>query len=177
MSTITAPESVPATSPSAKEQFLHAFEQEFATTMRLLRAYPRAQLDLKPTPTLKSARELAWMFALENGVCEAALTGALQLPPPPPPSVPDSWDAELGAIEATHARVANLVRELPDAELHETFRFYVAPRTEGDVPKLTFLWMMLCDAIHHRGQLTVYTRMAGGVVPSIYGPTLEEPWV
>ena len=36
--------------------------------------------------------------------------------------------------------------------------------------------MMLWDQIHHRGQLSVYLRMAGGSVPSIYGPSADEPW-
>ena len=32
------------------------------------------------------------------------------------------------------------------------------------------------DSIHHRGQLSVYIRPAGGKVPSIYGPSGDEPW-
>ncbi len=40
-----------------------------------------------------------------------------------------------------------------------------------------FLWMLLCDQIHHRGQFSIYLRMAGGKVPSIYGPTADEPWM
>jgi len=39
-----------------------------------------------------------------------------------------------------------------------------------------FLWFLLCDQIHHRGQLSVYLRMADGKVPSIYGPSGDEPW-
>jgi hypothetical protein len=31
------------------------------------------------------------------------------------------------------------------------------------------------DAIHHRGQLTVYIRPMGGKVPSIYGPSADDP--
>jgi uncharacterized damage-inducible protein DinB len=38
------------------------------------------------------------------------------------------------------------------------------------------LWFFLSDTIHHRGQLTVYLRMAGGRLPSVYGPTADEPW-
>ena len=37
-----------------------------------------------------------------------------------------------------------------------------------------FTLMMLCDQIHHRGQLSVYVRMAGGMVPSIYGPSADD---
>ena len=28
---------------------------------------------------------------------------------------------------------------------------------------------------HHRGQLSVYLRLAGGRVPSIYGPSADDP--
>jgi len=29
--------------------------------------------------------------------------------------------------------------------------------------------------VHHRGQLTVYLRLVDVAVPSIYGPTADEP--
>ena len=31
------------------------------------------------------------------------------------------------------------------------------------------------DHIHHRGQISVYMRLAGAKLPSIYGPTADEP--
>jgi len=37
--------------------------------------------------------------------------------------------------------------------------------------------MILCDQIHHRGRFSIYLHMADGKVPSIYGPTADEPWV
>lgn len=175
MTSVATPQSSTAIA-SPKAQFLNAFEQEFQTTMRLLKAYPKDKANLKPADTLRTARELAWMFVLENGVCEAALTGNLQLPPPPPPPAPDTWDAVVQAVQASHDSLGQVVRSQSDADLLTTFEFYVAPQTLGDVPKIQFLWMMLRDSIHHRGQLTIYTRLAGGVVPSIYGPTLEQSW-
>jgi len=39
------------------------------------------------------------------------------------------------------------------------------------------LWAVLMDQVHHRGQLSVYTRLAGGKVPSIYGPSGDETWM
>jgi uncharacterized damage-inducible protein DinB len=32
-------------------------------------------------------------------------------------------------------------------------------------------------ASHHRGQFSVYLRMVGAKVPSIYGPTADETWM
>ena len=36
------------------------------------------------------------------------------------------------------------------------------------------LWAVLFDAIHHRGQLSLYIRLTGGKVPAIYGPSADE---
>jgi uncharacterized damage-inducible protein DinB len=47
----------------------------------------------------------------------------------------------------------------------------------GNIPVGDFSWFVLHDQIHHRGQLSVYVRMAGGKVPSIYGPSHDEPWM
>jgi len=38
-----------------------------------------------------------------------------------------------------------------------------------------FLWGFLFDCIHHRGQLSTYLRPMGGKVPSIYGPSADDP--
>jgi uncharacterized damage-inducible protein DinB len=39
-----------------------------------------------------------------------------------------------------------------------------------------WLWSLLHDQIHHRGQLSVYLRLVGAKVPSIYSPSADEPW-
>ena len=51
------------------------------------------------------------------------------------------------------------------------------PGKVGDLRTMDLLWTTLMDQVHHRGQLSVYTRMAGGKVPSIYGPSADEPWM
>jgi uncharacterized damage-inducible protein DinB len=37
------------------------------------------------------------------------------------------------------------------------------------------LWLFHFDAIHHRGQLSNYLRPLGAKVPSIYGPSGDQP--
>jgi uncharacterized damage-inducible protein DinB len=165
-----------ATGP--RQQFLDICEKEHATTMRVLRAYPTDKLDLKPHAMCKDARTLAWMFAAEPAMMERALTTGLDFSAPSSfPQPPDSFDAILSAIEDGHQRVVRLVTNMRDEEMHDTIKFFVAPKTLGDVAKGQFLWMLLHDQIHHRGQFSIYLRMAGGKVPSIYGPTADEPWM
>jgi uncharacterized damage-inducible protein DinB len=176
MSTPTTPAAA-AAPPTPKQQFLATYEKEHMTTMRVLRAYPRDKAELRPHPKAKTARELAWIFVVEQGAMEKVLTTGFDFSTPPKfPPAPDSFDAIVGALDPGQKRIAALVAGMSDADLLRTAKFVTAPKTVGDVPRLQLLWMMLSDQIHHRGQFSVYLRMADGKVPSIYGPSLDEPW-
>ena len=45
-----------------------------------------------------------------------------------------------------------------------------------DQPRHVVLRDTLNHLAHHRGQLTVYLRLIDVPVPSLYGPTADEPW-
>lgn len=164
---------------SPKQQFLEAYEREHAITMKVLRAFPKDQLDLRPHPRLKTARELAWLFAQERGLGTAVYHNAFKDGPPPgrkPEPAPESWEAVLSGLEKAHQAMGDLVRSTPDEQLNQSVKFFTGPKTLGDWTRLSFLWFLLHDQIHHRGQFSVYLRMADGKVPSIYGPSGDEPW-
>jgi uncharacterized damage-inducible protein DinB len=168
-----------ATQPSPKQQFLDAYEREHATTMRVLRAYPTDKAELKPHAKLKSARELAFVFALERGLGTMVYKDAFAQggPSGDTPKAPKSWDAVLAAVEKSHEDFGDLIRGASDADLQKKVKFFVAPKQLGDWSRLDFCWFLLSDEIHHRGQLSVYLRLADGKVPSIYGPSADEPWM
>jgi uncharacterized damage-inducible protein DinB len=45
----------------------------------------------------------------------------------------------------------------------------------GPTPIRDILWgMIISHGIHHRGQLTLMCRLAGGQAPGLYGPNREE---
>ena len=159
-----------------KAFWLDLAEREHATTVRMLEAYPDGALDLKPTPKSPDARYLAFMMVMEWGGIIAALTtgfggGRPQVEPP-------KTLAEIrAALKETHAKAMALVRKTSPEDLtFKTVQFATGPKQMGDVRVMDVLWMLLRDQIHHRGQLTVYSRLAGGRVPSIYGPSADEPW-
>jgi uncharacterized damage-inducible protein DinB len=166
-------------SPAAKQQFLDTYEREHATTMRVLRAYPADKAELRPHPKCKTARELAWVFALERGLGRMVLNDELATRPPsggaPPP--PAAWEDVLESVERSHREFGDLVRSLSEDALSQAVSFFTAPKTMGKVPRMEFLWFLLHDEIHHRGQFSIYLRMADGKVPSIYGPSADEPWM
>jgi uncharacterized damage-inducible protein DinB len=161
---------------SEKEQFLKTWDREFQTTMKVLKAYPQDKGEFKPHERSRSARELAWNFVLENGFADHALNGKLDFsrrPPEPPARFQDI----LPALEKAHRELADQVKGIPEGDLRKTVKFPVAPKTMADLPRMDVLWAILMDSIHHRGQFSVYLRMAGGKVPSIYGPSADEPWM
>jgi uncharacterized damage-inducible protein DinB len=164
---------------SNKQRFLETYEQEHERTMRVLRAYPADKAEFRPNNLCKSARELAWIFALERGLGKAVFNDAFAKGGPSgrPPEAPASWDAVLTAAEQTHKEFADLIRSTPDEKLDETVKFMTGPKQMGDVRRIDFLWFLLHDEIHHRGQFSIYLRAAGGRVPSIYGPSEHEPWM
>jgi len=176
---MTSPTATPpmgsAAIPNPKQQFIDALNREHETTRRVVEAYPADQAELKAHPRSNSAKQLVWTFALEEALILAALKDQLKLGGGFP-QAPATWDEVVGAFKKNHADVVAALAKAPDEAFEGTIKFFTAPKTMGDVPKLQFFWFMLCDQIHHRGQLTVYLRMAGGKVPSIYGPSADEPW-
>jgi hypothetical protein len=150
--------------------------RETATTLKVPQAYPVDQGELKRHPVIKSARELAWMFTLEQELSVAAINGTLELSggmPAPPASFGDV----VASFERSRERLLELLRTCDEAQLTGTVKFPVGPKQVGDIPKLPFVHFLLLDQIHHRGQFSIYLRLADAKVPSIYGPTADEPWM
>jgi uncharacterized damage-inducible protein DinB len=163
---------------SPKQQFLEAFEREHGRTMRVLRAYPDAKSDFKPHERSRSAREIAWPLALgqERLMLKALTTGLdWSKPQDPPQPMPATISEIAAAVEGSYRKVVDALKSADDAKLDGSVPFFVAPKTLGEFPVAEFLWFLLFDHIHHRGQLSVYLRMVG-TVPAIYGPSGDEPW-
>jgi uncharacterized damage-inducible protein DinB len=164
-----------------KQDFLTTYQREHETTMRVLRAYPKDKLDLRPHPKLKTARELAWVFVLETGLGtklwdDGVAKGGLDTSRKPP-EPPADWDELLAAVDKAHKDFHDLVASVPDEALQEKTHFFIGPKQLGEMTRKDMIWFLLHDQIHHRGQFSVYLRMSDASVPSIYGPTADEPWV
>jgi len=158
-----------------KDQLLSTMAREFPTTMKVLKAFPAAKGELKPHAKSKCARELAWNFVFEEKACDMALDGALELGKLPKP--PTTMQEVISTYEQAHAALVERLKKTPEAELNKTVKFMTGPKQMGDMRKMDVFWFMLMDSVHHRGQLSVYLRMADGKVPSIYGPSADEPWM
>lgn len=158
-----------------KDMFLQQFQRECEITTKLLKSYPADKAELKPAEKLRTARELSWVFVAEQGVAAMALRGKIEMGQAPP--APSTLAEVIGAFEGASAETVKQVTAASDETLNRTIQFPAGPGKMGDFRTLDVLWMTLMDQIHHRGQLSVYLRLAGGRVPSIYGPTADETWM
>lgn len=154
---------------SPKERIMHIREVEFSITMRVLKAYPEDKLDLRPAEKSRSALELIKTFIAEEAVCGAALRGE-PIVGRPAQVLPKNLNDLLEVFDRVHNEVQREIAGVPDETMLRMTDFYGHPFTVIEV-----LWAELHDQIHHRGQFSVYLRLAGARVPSIYGPTADEP--
>jgi len=157
-----------------KDIQLVQYELEHKTTSRLLRAYPAAKASFKPHETSMTAMETAWMMVGMLLDPDEIMAAELKMTGPPAP--PASWDELIAAYEEAYAAFVRKLSSIPSEALNATIRVPVAKGRTEEHRRSDMLWYFLHALIHHRGQLSVYLRMVGGKVPSIYGPSGDEPW-
>ena len=161
---------------SEKDMFMQAWEREFGTTLKILKQLPAEKADFKPTSDkTRSAKDLATVFISEMGVIDGVVKGKVEFGSPSPKF--GSYPEILKAYEQMHKSMVPKVKAMSDADWSAKIGVPVGPGKMGEVRRADMLWLMLNDSIHHRGQFSVYLKLVGAKVPSIYGPSADEPWM
>ena len=142
--------------------------REFETTLRVLQAFPLDKSDLRPADKCRTARELATVFVVEERVNTQLLETGATNPQALNRKVPETMAGIISAWQEAVAASNALIARTSQEQMAKIVDFYGMK-----IPLSEALWFELLDHIHHRGQFSVYLRMAGGVAPSIYGPTAE----
>ena len=159
----------------AVEVFIQELEQEAATTRRVLERVPTDQLEWRPHPKSMSLGQLALHVATVPGtVAGIASQSPFQVPEFNQPAATSA--AELvPVLEASVDEAKKILSSMDDAALGETWRLLNGEREVMALPRGAVLRsIMLNHWYHHRGQLSVYLRLLGVPVPSIYGPSADE---
>jgi uncharacterized damage-inducible protein DinB len=89
-----------------------------------------------------------------------------------PPNIerPRTVEALAPGYERLHREAVARVRKLKPEDLERSIPFFTGPMPIRDI-----LWgMIISHCIHHRGQLSLMCRLAGGQAPGLYGPNREE---
>jgi uncharacterized damage-inducible protein DinB len=157
---------------SELETFLRTWDREAQSTAKLLRALPPTKYDFRPDAGGRSLGELAWhlaegdaymSFGIENGRFSIDVK-------PPHIERPRTVEALAPGFELIHQEAVARIRKLKPEDLDRSIEFFGGPTTIREI-----LWdMIILHAIHHRGQLSLMCRLAGGQAPGLYGPNREE---
>jgi uncharacterized damage-inducible protein DinB len=157
-----------------REFFLERFNAERPVFIRVLRAVPKDKAEYRPAAPSPSAEDLMWKLTNELRVCLQAVVeqkGEWTVETPPP------VDEMAAMYEKISEEFVRRVEVMTDSAWTEKAKFFYKGREMSEQPIGAFLWFILFDAIHHRGQLTTYLRPMGSKVPAIYGPSGDEPSV
>ena len=173
-------EAVPVETLSLTQFFLDKLEREAVLIRRTLERVPEGQDDFKPHDRSMSMGYLAALVAgilgwipliierdelnLDDRSSDGFRTRALP-----------SRVALLAALDDALAAARRSLAATNDQHLLTPWAFKMGGKTIQQQPRQ----IMLADAVfshlaHHRGQLTVYLRLADSKVPALYGPSADE---
>jgi uncharacterized damage-inducible protein DinB len=158
------------------QTLLPEFDQEMATTRRLLERVPDDKATWKPHEKSFSLGHLAQLVARMPGWNTQAM---------------NATELDLASFTGySHEKTATLLVEF-DRNVREA-RAALAAASDDDfqvpwslkagdrvfmtLPRGAVVRQNINHLIHHRGQLSVYLRLVDVPLPSIYGPTADEKW-
>lgn len=157
-----------------RQFFLKCWQEEYPTFLKVLKAVPDGRLDYRPDPRSRSAAELVWLQVLEKRCWfELLETGKINWTVTAPPT---NLAEMISAYDRAHHELFPHLEDLDDDTWdRRSTQFLIDGLVYIETTLGHMFWIGLFDAIHHRGQLTVYLRPMGGKVPSIYGPSADDP--
>jgi uncharacterized damage-inducible protein DinB len=157
-------------------RLLPEFDQEMATTRRLLERVPSDKAQWKPHPKSFSLGHLAQLVSWMPGWITNALRATeLNLAKAGGYSI-EQTETLLRGFDQNVREARETLRAAKDADFAVPWSLKHGDRVLFTAPRGTVVRQHINHVIHHRGQLSVYLRLVDVPVPSIYGPTADEGW-
>ena len=155
---------------------LAEFDEEMATTRRVIERVPADKGEWKPHPKSFSIGHLTQLVAGMPGWFVQMIDA-------------DHLDLAKGGGYGSHSnegllqKFDGLVQQarasmsrVSDTDMAEPWSLKMGDRVLMTTPRGVVIRQTINHLVHHRGQLTVYLRLLDVPVPSIYGPTADEGW-
>jgi hypothetical protein len=157
---------------NVREYYKQCLKNETPTFLKVMKAVPPGQEDYKPHPRSTSSGDILWLLATElDDACALIDRGEVDYVERPGPGV----TASVAAYEKHAAALQTRLETVDDAKWESPVRLKMNGKVVWEAPLGEMLFGFLFDAIHHRGQLSSYLRPMGAKVPSIYGPSADDP--
>lgn len=153
-----------------REFYVQRRKAETPLFVEVLRALPEDKLDYKPADKSPTASQIVWVMTRQLKSCiDIIKDGKTEWKESQAPPLNEM----ITHFEDWSKKLVAYVENMTDADWNRKAEFYYEGKLMKNDPIGPFLWAMLFDEIHHRGQLTAYLRPMGGKVPAIYGPSAD----
>ena len=158
------------------DSILQELEREAVTTRRVLECVPEGQLGWKPHEKSMSLGTLALHMAnIPGAISRLANSDGLASPPNFVPPEATSSAQILEALDTSLADARTILGAMDDERASGMWTMAREGQTIMSMPRIAVLRNILLNHwYHHRGQMTVYLRLLGVPLPSVYGPTADE---
>lgn len=165
---------------SIAQSFLPEFEQEMASTRKVLERVPEDKFDWKAHPKSNTIGWVAAHLVEIPGWVEGTLTQEFWdvAPPEGPKYQSPKAESRKQLLELFDANVAAGKKALAatsDEAFGKLWSLRAGDHVIFTMPRVAVIrTFVLNHLIHHRGIMTVYLRLNDIAVPSIYGPSGDE---
>ncbi len=167
----------PMMEPSLMQPMLGEFQQEAATTKRVLERVPADKLAWKPHPKSMSLGQLAMHIAtIPGGITKMAQLDEYEVNPANfNQAGPKDLAEILAALDSGVKEAQAYLGGVSNSAAFGPWRLTANGKEVMAMPRAAMLRMILLNHwYHHRGQLSVYLRLLEVPVPTIYGPSADE---
>ena len=159
--------------------FSAQLEREVKISRRALERVPDGRRDFKPHEKSMPFGYLSTLVAsMPSWIALAITQNELDINPPggskyKPKEVTTNRElVEMGEEAVAKARAA--LKSTTDEHLLTRWKLLAAGRVVAEDPRHVVIADTFTHLAHHRGQLTVYLRLNGAMVPSVYGPSADD---
>lgn len=163
------------------ELLIADLDRETPITKRALEAVPAGRDDWKPHAKSMPLGRLAGLVAMmPSWLTMMVAQDEFDVAPATPPaggsqfSMPSHKDLA-ATVEKGFAGARKALEGTTDDHLLKPWRLKARGSVVAEGTRLTMMRDALMHLSHHRGQLTVYLRLNDVPVPTIYGPTADDP--
>lgn len=154
-------------------------DRETAISRRVLARVPEGRPEWKPHEKSMPLGYLAILVAtMPSWVAMAIDQDALDIAPKDGPKYrPQEWTTTRELLQTLDSAVAGAreaLRKTAEEHLATPWKLLTGGQVVMESPRHVVIADTFTHMAHHRGQLSVYLRLSGVPVPSLYGPSADD---
>ena len=158
------------------QSLLSEFGQEMAATRRAIARVPSDKGDWKPHPKSFSLASLSQLVAIMPGWLTNMVTATELDLAKQPGYTPQTTDSLLAMFDKLVTEARATLAAATDDDFAVSWSLKRGGHVLLTLSRREVVRQTINHLVHHRAQLTVYLRLLDVPVPSMYGPTADEPW-